>query len=76
MKDRPQLNKLVVATIKSYTKPPIAYDIYSNIRINYPDIFHTERIYTFKSFVKIMTQLPNVEKMGESRLKVYTVKFK
>jgi len=62
MRDREQFKKLVFILLEG--KELKAREVYEEIRHNYPNIIHEERIRGFHSFVKIINSIKEIKKKG------------
>lgn len=72
MKERKQLHKLVIATLKVTETPVRAITIYQEIRELQPSILKDIR--GIKSFAKILNQFPEIKQMDKPRPRLYILR--
>jgi len=64
MRQREELNKLVIMTLDSIIDKPKAIDLYNMIKVVNPHILKQERVPTFRSFVKVINSFPGIRHEG------------
>ena len=64
MIERKELKKLVVIMISTSSNQPTARELYEQIRKENPPILRTERVKSFRGFVKIINSFENVKPTG------------
>lgn len=60
MRQREELNKLVVMTLDGAMGKPKAIDLYNMVKIANPHILKQEKVPTFRSFVKVINAFSNI----------------
>lgn len=72
MKERKQLNKLVIATLQVSNTALRATELYDKFRRESPQVLRTEQVHCFRSFVKVVNSFDGVVAVG-SNIKRYTL---
>lgn len=70
MRERKNLNRLVVGLLDKSASPPTARQMFDEIRIEHHEILRTDGVMTFKSFVSVINSFKGVIAVGE-RTKFY-----
>ena len=71
--EHPRLSMLVVATLDSGGTLK-AVQLYGQLQSEHPDVLRREKVRGFRSFVKILNQLPDIAQESGSGVKQYVLR--
>lgn len=74
MKERRELNRLVVRTLRSERNDVKANYLYDRLRFSHPHVLRKEKVTTFRGFVKVLNSFSNVQQVPRTGVKTYTLR--